>query len=143
MSNQDKGQQDNIDLLVERQETVLDKVTEGIQGNGITVEDWTRLRNLHIPEAARGHLSQRTARVLEIYTRYGLYRKPKRLLSLDRHLRRDFDAVQRLYVNKGLLTLSPRGEIEIQSSLSGETPVMESQLDYLEMIEQDESEGKQ
>ena len=143
MSNQDKGQQDNIDLLVQRQRIVLDKVTEGIQLDGISVTDWTILRNYMIPAAARGHISQRTARVLEVFTRYGLYRKPKRLLSLDRHLRRDFDAVQRLYVNKGLLTLSPMGEVEIQSSLSGETPQMESQLDYLEMIEQDESEGKQ
>lgn len=141
MTKQDQGQQDNIDLLVQRQRTVLDLVTEGIQGTGITVEDWIKLRNYLIPSAARGHMTGRTAQVLDYFTQYGHYRKPKRLVSLQRHLRADFDAVQRLYVNKNLLTLSPMDEIQVVSTLSGESPELESQLEFMETLGVDQEEG--
>jgi len=142
MPKQDHGQQDNIDLLVQRQRAVLDIVTEGIQGQGICVEQWTELRNYLIPSASRGHMSARTAQVLDFFTRYGHYMKPKRLVSLDRHLRADFDAVQRLYVNKNLLTLAPEGEIKVVSTLSGESPILESQIEYMETVGENEEEGE-
>jgi len=137
----DKGQQDNIDLLVQRQRTVLDLITMGIQGDGISVETWIELRNYLIPSAARGHMSTRTAQILDYFTQYGHYRKPRRLVSLDRHLRADFDAVQRLYVNKNLLTLSPMDEIQVISTLSGESPELETQLDFMDVIGADDEEG--
>lgn len=141
MGKDDTGTQDSADLLAQRQGMITRAIVEAITGSPLTEEQWIRLYSTDIPSAMRGQMSKRTEEALRLYTMHGHYRRPRRLVSLLRHLRRDFQRAQRVYVNKSLLQLpKDPGPVEYESTLTGEAPELESPVDEL-LRELEEEQG--
>jgi len=135
----DKPQMDSADYLARRQGAVLRTLVGGIQRGGLSAEEWLRLHTEDLQAATRGHLSERAMKAVDYFNEHGLYRRPKRLNQLVKLLRREFGAVQRVYTSKGLLQLAPVEDVRYQSTLSGESPMMDQVPDWL-MPEDEEDE---
>lgn len=131
---------DSADYLARRQGAVLRTLMGGLQRGGLSDEEWLRLHTEDLQAATRGHLSERAMAAVDYFTEHGLYRKPKRLTQLVKLLRREFGGVQRVYTNKGLLTLAPVEDIKYQSTLSGESPEMDQVPGWLIPAEEEEKE---
>ena len=136
----DKAPMDSADYLARRQGQVLRTLLQGVQDGGLEPETWMRLYAEEIPLANRGHMSERTQRALHIFNDHGLYRKPVRLNQLVKRLMEDFGATQRIYTNKGLLTLAPEDEVRIASTLKGEAPRMDEVPDWMLPVSEEEKE---
>ena len=135
-----KPAMDSADYLARRQGEVLRTLMQGVQEGGLSDETWLRVHTEDIQVATRGHVSERVLAVLDYFTEYKFYRKPKRLNQLVKLLRRDFGGVQRVYTNKGLLQLAPMEEVRYTSTLSGEAPTLNEAPDW--MVPLDEEEEK-
>ena len=111
-----KAYQDSADQLALRQAEVLLTIHRGIQAGGLSDLEWAELMAMR-RLADRGHISERTRRVLEIFRECRLYVWPHRLGDLIPHLERDFDQAMRLYTMKGLLQVAP-DQSSVDSTLS-------------------------
>ena len=138
MVAKDKPPMDSADYLARRQGEVLRCLMMGIQSGGLDEETWLKVHTEKLLEATRGHLSPRALSAVDYFTEYGFYRKPKRLLQLVKLLRREFGAVQRIYTNKGLLTLAPEEGVKYASTLSGEPPRIDEVPDWLIPAEEED-----
>ena len=138
----DKPVSDSADYLARRQGQVLRTLLMGVQGGGLDAETWMRLYAEEVPLATRGHVSERTQRALHVFNDHGFYRKPVRLNQLVKRLMEDFGAAQRIYTNKGLLTLAPADELRFESTLSGEAPMMDEVPDFLSPVGEEEEKGE-
>jgi len=138
----DKPVTDSADYLARRQGQVLRTLLKGVQGGGLTAETWMRLYAEEIPLATRGYVSERTQRTLNAFNDHGFYRKPVRLNQLVKRLMEDFGAAQRLYTNKGLLTLAPAEEMSFKSTLTGEAPAMDENPDWLQPVAEEEEQSE-
>ena len=134
----DKPVTDSADYLAKRQGNVLRTLLRGVQKGGLDAETWMRLYTVDIPLATRGHLCEHSQRALHIFNDHGFYRKPVRLNQLVKRLMEDFGAAQRIYTNKGLLTLAPDEELRYESTLSGEAPMMDEVPDFMEPVGEEE-----
>ena len=111
-----KAYQDSADQLAARQGEVLLAIHRGIQAGGLSDVEWWELMAMR-RLADRGHISERTRKVLDYFRLYRLYRWPHRLSALIPHLERDFDQAMRIYTSKGLLQVTP-DESQVESTLS-------------------------
>ena len=101
--------QDSADELALRQFDLVMELVEAINDGGFGHREWFE----YIARLIRGHrgfLSPRTILILEAMTKYGLYSPELNgayhlSALLTHHLMRDFYTVERLYTNKGYLTL--------------------------------------
>jgi len=104
VSQKQKAPLDNSDNLALRQQEIILRLVEGIQKGGIEPADWFNLVT-DLPRATRGFQSARLDEVLRCFTRYSLYRQPRKLADLVELLLMDFGISQRKYFGKGLLQL--------------------------------------
>jgi len=64
-----------------------------------------------LPKSTRGFQSERLDETLRCFTRYSLYRQPRKLADLIELLLMDFGISQRKYFEKGLLRLLQNEEV--------------------------------
>jgi len=127
----DKALMDSADYLARRQSEVYVVLRRGIRGGGLPDDEWARLDTRGVVLATRGHVSERVQAALDLFDEHRLYTRPRRLRQLSKLLRREFNAAQRIYTNKGLLTLAPAEEVKVTSTLSGEAPMMDEVPEWL------------
>lgn len=137
-------QNDNITLLIKRQNEVLNLFHKGMM-NGLTTEEWATLINSKLLGAELGFGSQRAVKAIDYYTDHGLYKIPYRVKQLRRLLGPEFANVRRLYVEKGWTTQDPMSENTpdhtYRATTSGEPPTMispQEELEYMQQIDEDE-----
>ena len=107
--------------VMESQEELLDKLSskrmEISVGGELAEEEWMEIRR-GIGEAAKGFLSEDTVELINVIDQFGLYAYPRYLLKLEQKLRRDFNELRRIYVQKGWIHLP-----QVRDVTSLEAPV--------------------
>lgn len=100
--------------VMEMQDYLLNMLSEKrmeISVNGeVTGDEWRAIRE-EIGRAAKGFISEDTVELINIMDEHGLYVYPRYLLKLEQKLRRDFNTLRKIYVEKGWIYLPPVGEV--------------------------------
>jgi len=128
--SKEKTPMDSADTLAQRQGELLETILQGIQQGGLTDETWLRIYAERIQLADRGFITPRTQTILHFFNDHQLYRKPRRLSQLVKHLITEFNTVQRLYTNKGWVHLTTQTETQYESTMSGESPSLDTLPDW-------------
>lgn len=113
---------DSADILAARQGELLETILQGIQQGGLTDETWLQIYAERIPLADRGFITERTQTILHFFNDHQLYKKPRRLSQLVKHLITEFNTIQRIYTQKGWVQLTTQPETQYESTMSGESP---------------------
>jgi len=133
----DKPAMDSADYLARRQGELLQTILQAIQDGGLDDETWLQIYAERMPLANRGYTSKRAQTVLHIFNTHQFYKNPRRLSQLVKHLIEEFNAVQRIYTNKGWVQLAPiEEEVQYESTLSGESPSLDEIQDWIDTKEE-------
>ena len=128
--SKEKTPMDNADTLARRQGELLESILQGIQQGGISDETWLQIYVERIQLANRGFITERAQKVLHFFNDHQLYKKPRRLSQLVKHLITEFNTIQRIYTNKGWVQQAETPEIQYESTISGESPALDELPDW-------------
>ena len=133
----DKPTIDSADYLARRQGDLLRTILQGIQDGGLDDETWLQIYAERMLLANRGYTSKRAQAVLHIFNTHQFYKNPRRLSQLVKHLIEEFNAIQRIYINKGWVQLAPTEEtVQYESTLNGESPSIAEIKDWINTNEE-------
>ena len=128
--SKEKPPMDSADILAQRQGELLETILQGIQQEGLSDETWLKIYAERILYTNRGFITPQTQQILHFFNNHQLYKNPRRLTQLVKHLITEFNTIQRIYTNKGWVQQAETPEIQYESTISGESPALDELPDW-------------